>query len=47
MPPNAPPSSLMDPTTSPKVMIMKGETIGTHSLVHNTLGVEGCVGTQE
>jgi hypothetical protein len=44
MPLDAPPSSLMDLTTSPKVMTKKGETVGAHSLVCNTSEVEGCVG---
>jgi hypothetical protein len=43
-PTNTPPSFLMDPTTSPKVMITEGEGIGACSLVHITLGVEGRVG---
>jgi hypothetical protein len=34
----------MDPTTSPKVMIMKGEVVEVHSLACNTSEVEGCVG---
>jgi hypothetical protein len=42
--PEAHPSSLMDSIASPKVKITKGEGIGAHSLAHNTLGVEGCVG---
>jgi len=44
MPPDAHPSSLMDPITSPKVTTMKGETVGAHSLARNTLGVKGHVG---
>jgi hypothetical protein len=38
------PSSLMDSIASPKVKITKGKRVGAHSLVRNTLGVEGCVG---
>jgi hypothetical protein len=41
---DAPPSSLMDSISNPKVMTRKGEGVGARSLVHNTLGVEGCVG---
>jgi hypothetical protein len=41
---DAPPSSLMDSTASPKVKIVKGEEVGVHSLTHSTLKVEGCVG---
>ncbi len=37
---DAPPSSLMDSTTSPKVKITEGEGIGTHSLACNTSGVK-------
>jgi hypothetical protein len=42
---DAPPSSLMDSTTSPKVKTMEGEGFGAHSLAHSTLGVKGCVRT--
>jgi hypothetical protein len=42
---DAPPSSLMDSTTSPKVKITEGEGVGAHSLAHSTLGVKGHVGT--
>jgi len=42
---NAPPSSLMDSITSPKVKITKGKGVGVCSLAHNTSGVEGHVGT--
>jgi hypothetical protein len=41
---DAPPSSLMDSTVSPKVKIAKGEGVGACSLAHNTLRVEGHVG---
>jgi len=37
---NAPPSSLMDSITNPKVKIVKGEGVGARFLTHNTLGVE-------
>jgi hypothetical protein len=40
---NTPPSSLMNSTASPKVKTMKGKKVGAPSLVHNTLGVKGCV----
>jgi hypothetical protein len=40
---SAPPSSLMDSTTNPKVKIVE-EGVGACSLAYNTLGVEGCVG---
>jgi hypothetical protein len=35
---DAPPSSLMDSTTTPKVKTMEGEGLGARSLVRNTLG---------
>jgi len=38
---DAPPSSLMDSTVSPKVNTMEGERVGARSLTHNILGVEG------
>ncbi len=38
---DAPPNSLMDSTTNPKVKTMEGEGIGTCSLARNTLKVEG------
>ncbi len=38
---NAPPNSLMDLTTSPKVKTTEGKGIGARSPVHNTLGVKG------
>jgi hypothetical protein len=38
---DAPPNSLMDLTSSPKVKIAEGEGIRAHSLAHNTSGVEG------
>jgi hypothetical protein len=43
--PNAPPSSLMDSTTSPKMKTLEGEGIGARSLAYNTSEVEGCAGT--
>jgi hypothetical protein len=42
---DAPPSSLMDSPANPKMKIMKGNEIGARSLVRNTLGVKGHVGT--
>jgi hypothetical protein len=33
-----PPSSLMDPTVSPKVKTLEGEGVGALSLVRSTLG---------
>jgi len=41
---DAPPSSLKDSITNPKVKTTKGEGVGARSLVHNTSGVDGCVG---
>jgi len=41
---DAPPSSLMDSTTSPKVKTTKGEGVGAHSPVRITSKVEGCAG---
>jgi len=41
---DAPSNSLMDSTINPKVKIMEGIGVGTHSLACNTLGVRGCVG---
>jgi hypothetical protein len=41
---DAPPSSLMDSTRSPKLKITQGERVGAHSLVHSILRVEGHVG---
>jgi hypothetical protein len=38
---DAPPSSLMDSITSPKVKIAEGEWITVRSLGCSTLGVEG------
>jgi hypothetical protein len=38
---DAPPSSLMDSTVSPKVKTTEGEGVGVRSLAHNTLGVKG------
>jgi hypothetical protein len=40
---NAPLSSLMDSTMSPKVKTSEGEEIGACSLAHSTSGVEGHV----
>ncbi len=40
---DAAPSSLMDSTTSPKVMTSEGKGVEAHSLAHITLGVEGRV----
>jgi hypothetical protein len=40
---DAPLSSLMDSTASPKVKTTKGEGVGARSLVRSTLGVEGHV----
>ncbi len=42
---DAPPSSLIDSTTSPKVKTTKGQEIGACSLTRNTSKVEGHVGT--
>jgi len=39
---DAPPSSLMDSTSNPKVKTMEGEGVGVRSLVHSTLWEEGC-----
>ncbi len=41
---NAPLSSLMDSTTSPKVKTTEGKGVGARCLVHNTSRVEGCAG---
>ncbi len=41
---DAPPSSLMESTMSPKVKTTEGERIGARSLACNILGVEGRVG---
>jgi hypothetical protein len=41
---DAPPSSLIDSTMSPKVKITEGEGVGAHSLARNISGVEGLVG---
>jgi hypothetical protein len=41
---DAPPSSLMDSTASPKVKITEGEGVEVRSFTHNTSRVEGCVG---
>jgi hypothetical protein len=38
---DAPPSSLMDSTASPKVKTIEGEGIGVRSLARSILGVEG------
>jgi len=40
---DAPPTSLMDSTSSPKVKTTGREGVGVRSLAHNILGVEGCV----
>jgi hypothetical protein len=42
---DAPPSSLMDSTASPKVKTAKGKGVEALSLVRNTLEVERRVGT--
>jgi hypothetical protein len=42
---DAPPSSLMDLTRSPKVKTSEGEGVGACSLAHSTLGVDGHVGS--
>jgi hypothetical protein len=42
---DAPPSSLMDSTTNPKVKTTEGEKIGVRSLTHNISKVKGHVGT--
>jgi hypothetical protein len=41
---NAPPNSLMDLITSPKVQTMEGEGVKACSRVRSTSRVEGCVG---
>ncbi len=41
---DAPPSSLMDSTMSPKVKTTEGKGVGARSLACNILGVEGRVG---
>ncbi len=41
---DAPPSSLMDSTWSPKVKTMEGKKIGARSLVRNISRVEGRAG---
>jgi len=41
---DAPPSSLMDSTASPKVKTTEGKGVGACFLAHNTSGVEGRVG---
>jgi hypothetical protein len=38
---DAPPSSLMDSITSPKVKTMEGKGVGAHSLACSIPGVEG------
>jgi hypothetical protein len=38
---DAPPNSLMDSTTSPKVKITEGKGVGTRFLAYSTLEVEG------
>jgi hypothetical protein len=42
---DAPLSSLMDSTASPKMKTTEGEGVGTHSLACNTLKVKGRAGT--
>jgi hypothetical protein len=42
---DAPSSSLMDSTISPKVTSMEGKGVGARFLAHNISGVEGRVGT--
>ncbi len=42
---DAPPSSMMDLTMSPKVKTTEEEEVEAHSLVHNTSGMEGHFGT--
>jgi hypothetical protein len=42
---DAPPSSLMDSTASPKVKTTEGKRVGARSLARNTSQVEGHVGT--
>jgi hypothetical protein len=42
---DAPPSSLMDLTMSPKLKTVEREGVRVHSLVRSTLGVEGHAGT--
>jgi hypothetical protein len=44
LPSDAPPSSLMDSTASPKMKTTEGEKVRACSLVCNTLGVKGCAG---
>jgi len=39
---DAPPSTLMDSITSPKVKTLEVEGVGVRSLAHSTSGVEGC-----
>jgi hypothetical protein len=41
---DAPPSSLMDSTASPKLKTVEGEGVGARSLIRNTSGVERCAG---
>jgi len=41
---DAPPSSLMVSTASPKVKIAEGKGLGVHYLVRNTLGLKGRAG---
>jgi len=42
---DAPLNSSIDATTSPKMKTTEGQGVGARSLVHNILGVEGCVRT--
>jgi len=41
---DAPPNSLMASTACLRVKTTKGKGVRAHSLTHNTLRVEGCVG---
>jgi len=41
---DTPPNSFIDLITSLKVKITEGDWIGVPSLIHSTLGVDGCVG---
>jgi hypothetical protein len=39
---DTPPNSWIDSTTSSKMKTTEGQEVGARSIVHNTLGVEGC-----
>jgi len=41
---DTPPNSWIDLIVNPKLKTTKGQGVGAHSLVRNTLGVKGCVG---